>query len=67
MTVDPNETLLAALRALLASDFDGARDYLSYYHDWRNKGGFEPRHGDFRAEHTSALLRAMMPDLAIKG
>lgn len=58
--MDPRETLKAALRALAADDFEGCRDYLSYYRQWRDRGGFEPTHGDFIEEHTGALLRALL-------
>lgn len=57
--MDPKETLKAALRALAADDYEGCRDYLSYYADWRRNGGFEPVHGDFIEEHIGALLRAL--------
>ncbi len=49
-TMDPEETLKAALRALAGEDYAGCLDYLIYYREWRDAGGFMPLNGDRRAK-----------------
>lgn len=46
--MDPNETLNGALRALANGDIVGCTEYLVYYREWREKGGFQPPRGDER-------------------
>lgn len=53
------ELLQEALRALAASDYTAAREALQRYRGMRDAGWNEPDYGDFREEHTGALLRAL--------
>lgn len=55
--MDPEEILLAAMRAYLLNDLSGCCDYLGYYRDWVAKGGFEPLNGTSRYLDLKGLER----------
>jgi hypothetical protein len=42
--MDPEVTLTKADQAVSDCDAETAREFLTYYREWRARGGFEPNH-----------------------
>ncbi len=54
--MDPEATLQSAERALKRGDKSTAYEYLEYYTEWRQGGGFEPERGDERASEIWEII-----------
>jgi hypothetical protein len=60
--MDPEAALAEAERAFAAGDRPTTLTQLRAYWEWRDRGGFEPPHGDQRARALAlAYARALRP------
>ncbi len=59
--MDPEAALKEAESSLKDGEIGDAFEKLSYYCEWRRKGGFEPTNGDARARRVKSTLISMIP------
>lgn len=72
--MDPNETLRIADQAISDCEPDKAAEFLTYYSQWRTRGGFEPvdvagsgKRGDVFASECQRRLGDLRKHMGLGG